>query len=382
MFLFASGFINIISFILAQFQSGLIKNNMKNLKLFLFALINFIAINTFSQLKVYTYPESAVGSCDGFAELTDSSKILIESVQWMNANTTLQTGTINISNLCGGNYSVSFTTINNSNITFTFTVYSYGTVVSPCQDPIPWMSLQIPLSAPNTCDAQLFMNVQSIAGNYSYSWTSPTYPNYYFSEQTAQTMGSIAGQLCAGTYCGTVIDPEGCPYTLCEIIDGAQPNGDTLIINGSSDCNMVLDSITTTVENCSINYNIIDTAYISSISFPGSSADTILVNWILLSGDSVSYSIPTYYYSSQSLSGSCNNFNLVLYCYLKSSNIKTLIANQNYFVGNVGVQEISNNKKKVFRIIDSMGLPSELIPNKFLIKCFSDGTTEKVILID
>ena len=59
---------------------------MKNLKLFLFALINFFAINTFSQLKVYTYAESAVGSCDGFAELTDSSKILIESVQWMNSD--------------------------------------------------------------------------------------------------------------------------------------------------------------------------------------------------------------------------------------------------------------------------------------------------------
>jgi hypothetical protein len=59
-------------------------------------------------------------------------------------------------------------------------------------------------------------------------------------------------------------------------------------------------------------------------------------------------------------------------------NYKTIVLNQTGYVGFVGINELSMNKRKLIKVIDMMGNETKLESNKFLIKCYDDGTTEKV----
>jgi hypothetical protein len=76
----------------------------------------------------------------------------------------------------------------------------------------------------------------------------------------------------------------------------------------------------------------------------------------------------------------CYNFQLVVYCYQKSMNYKTIIINQSEYIGFVGINELSMNHRKLIKVIDMMGRETKLDSNQFLIKCYSDGTTERVYI--
>jgi hypothetical protein len=78
----------------------------------------------------------------------------------------------------------------------------------------------------------------------------------------------------------------------------------------------------------------------------------------------------------------CYNFQLVVYCYNKSMNYKTMIINQSEYIGFAGINELSMNQRKLIKVIDMMGRTTQLEPNRLLIKCYNDGTTEKVFITE
>ena len=78
----------------------------------------------------------------------------------------------------------------------------------------------------------------------------------------------------------------------------------------------------------------------------------------------------------------CYNFQLVVYCYNKSMNYKTMVINQSEYIGFAGINELSMNHRKLIKVIDLMGRTTELTPNRLLIMCYNDGTTEKVIITE
>jgi hypothetical protein len=59
-----------------------------------------------------------------------------------------------------------------------------------------------------------------------------------------------------------------------------------------------------------------------------------------------------------------------------------MIINQSEYIGFAGINELSMNQRKLIKVIDLMGRPTELTPNRLLIKCYNDGTTEKVIITE
>jgi hypothetical protein len=61
-------------------------------------------------------------------------------------------------------------------------------------------------------------------------------------------------------------------------------------------------------------------------------------------------------------------------------NYKTLIVNQSEYLGFAGISELSMNQRKLIKVIDMMGRTTQLEPNRILIKCYNDGTTEKVFI--
>jgi hypothetical protein len=72
----------------------------------------------------------------------------------------------------------------------------------------------------------------------------------------------------------------------------------------------------------------------------------------------------------------CYNFQLVVYCYNKTMNYKTIVLNQNEYVGFVGIDELSGNSKQLIRVSDLMGREVKIQPNKMLIYTYSDGSKE------
>jgi hypothetical protein len=72
----------------------------------------------------------------------------------------------------------------------------------------------------------------------------------------------------------------------------------------------------------------------------------------------------------------CYNFQLVVYCYNKSMNYKTIVINQNEYLGFAGINELSGNSKQLVSVVDLMGKEVSIQPNKFLIYTYSDGSKE------
>jgi hypothetical protein len=63
-------------------------------------------------------------------------------------------------------------------------------------------------------------------------------------------------------------------------------------------------------------------------------------------------------------------------------NYKTVIVNDSYYIGFSNINELSMNQRKLIKVIDLMGRTTQLEPNRLLIKCYNDGTTEKVFITE
>jgi hypothetical protein len=59
-----------------------------------------------------------------------------------------------------------------------------------------------------------------------------------------------------------------------------------------------------------------------------------------------------------------------------------MIINQSEYIGFAGINELSMNQRKLIKVIDMMGRTTQLEPNRLLIKCYNDGTTEKVFITE
>ena len=182
-----------------------------------------------------------------------------------------------------------------------------------------------------------------------------------------------------GSYCCYVTDVNGCNTTLCDSIT-YQSTGDTLVINNTGACNNPISTFTTTIEDCTINYATVDTAYIGLINYPLSPFDSTFCVWYVVDTTGT-YQTYLVYYPGIDSTG-CYNFQLTLYCYNKSMNYKTLIVNQTENIGFLGINELSMSQRKLIKVIDMMGRTTKLETNRILIKCYNDGTTEKVFIVE
>jgi hypothetical protein len=330
---------------------------MKNLKLLLLTLLSVISFNLFSQVQVYTSNTSGPNVCDGTAAL--DTNLNLSSIYWQGMGMIINQGSYSVSNLCPGTYSVSFLT-NGTPVTLTFTITA-GTF-NPCLN----FSGYITTIDSTINDGSMTVNVIGGTAPYTYQWSN------------GNMLQSIYN-LPTGTYCCYVTDVNGCNVQLCDSIT-YQSTGDTLVINSIGTCNNPLTTFTTIIEDCTINYSTVDTAYMTINSLINSGLDSILCVWYVIDTTGT-YQTHMVYYPMIDSTG-CYNFQLTLYCYQKTMNYKTLIVNQNEYLGFAGISELSMNQRKLIKVIDLMGRTTELTPNRLLIMCYNDGTTEKVIITE
>lgn len=324
---------------------------MIKLKLFLLTLISVISLNLFSQVQVYTTNTSGPNVCDGTAVLDTTNNL--SAINWQGMGMIINQGSYYVNNLCPGTYSVSFVT-NNTPITLTFTITA-GTF-NPCLN----FGGYITTIDSTINDGSMTVNIINGTAPYTYQWSN------------GNMLQSIYN-LPVGGYCCYVMDANGCNATLCDSITN-QSVGDTLVINNTGACNNPISTFTTTIEDCTINYATVDTAYISLISYPLSPFDSTMCVWNVVDTTGTMGVYTTYYNGIDSTG--CYNFQLIVYCYNKSMNYKTIVVNQNEYVGFVGINEISGNSKQLVSVVDLMGKEVSIQPNKFLIYTYSDGSRE------
>jgi hypothetical protein len=330
---------------------------MKNLKLLLLTLLSVLSFNLFSQTQVYVTQTSGPNICDGTAVL-DTTNLTMTSIYWQGMGMIVNQGSYMVTNLCPGTYSVSFIT-NNTPVTLTFTITA-GTF-NPC---LNFGGFLTPTNSVDSlsCNGIVTASITNGTGPYTYQWsngaTTPTINN-----------------LCPGQYCCYVADANGCTATLCDTVGVQSPNyGDTLYLTTAGSCNNPIGTFTNTIEDCNIDYNSIDSAYVSNIILPQNPLDSVAVVWTLVDTNGSIQGYTTLY--TGVMSTGCYNFQLILYCLQKSMNYKTIIINHTEYLEFVGIKELTGNNKQLISVTDLLGRETKIQSNKLLIYTYSDGSKE------
>ena len=332
---------------------------MKKLKLFLLTLLSVISFNLFSQTQVYTTNTTGPNTCDGTAVL-DTTNIDTTTIYWQGMGAIINQGNYIVTNLCPGTYMVTFTT-NGTSTTLTF-VITEG-IIDPCLNFGGFLTTTNATDS-TSCDGIATATITNGTAPYTYLWCVGT---------TIQTQTSNI--LCPGLACCYVIDANGCSITLTDTIGVQTPNyGDTLVVTNTGMCSDPTSVLSLMVEDCNLNFNLIDSAYITNITTPINSLDSVMVLWTIVDTNGVNVSqyqmynfIPT---------TGCYNFQLVIYCYQKSMNYKTIVINENRYVGFSGINELTLNNRELIRVVDMMGRETKITNNQPLIYVYSDGTKE------
>ncbi len=336
---------------------------MKNLKLLILTLFSILSLSVFSQNMVYTTQTSGPNVCDGVATL-DTSNVNMTSIYWQGMGMIINQGASTVINLCPGTYTVTFTTLNGTPVTLTFIITS-----NPCFNFTGTLATTNQ-TAPALCDGSISVLPTGGSSPYTYMWSNGS---------TTQTIS----QLCQGSYCCNLVDVNGCQLTLCDSIGMVSPNfGDTLVINNNGNCQTTINGqMSVSIEDCNLDYNAVDTAFIYSITTPTNPLDSILCVWNVVDTNGVVTFYTAYYTLNNNFQIGCYNLQLVVYCLQKNLNYKTIIVNQPQELGFVGISELSPNNKKIIKVLDLTGREVKPSDNQILIYVYSDGTFQRVMQV-
>jgi len=294
-----------------------------------------------AQSPVLVQNASGPNVCNGAAFLIDSSAI-VSTISWQ-GNGVLVSGVMSATGLCPGSYLCLYASLtpNGLDSNYVYFVVGNGTV-NPCA------GYQVSSTVTNTsaallCNGAIAVSVTGGSAPYSYYWTN-------------NISGSNPTNLCAGSYDVLVMDANGCADSLTAVV-GVASNptvSDSLIFSATNPYlnSPVLGTITTSLEDCLLNFNAVDSVAmtgITSFSSNPSTIDSVIVTWTVWdTTGTVIATYPVMYVMSNSIVG-VYNFMFVLYCSQKSTNVKTIIVNQ-YM--NLSSLSLDANEETMFTIVN------------------------------
>jgi hypothetical protein len=311
------------------------KNLLKSL--FLGLSILFFSQFTFAQLSIT--PASGPNVCDGTAALSNPSSVIQSSITWYGMGAIIATNTYQIGNLCPGNYNVSYNQANPAggidSLNAFFIILGGGP--NPCANFNVTLTTT-PCSTVSSNDGSISPNVTGGTAPYMYQWNQGSV--------TQDITNLIPGY----NYCVNVTDMNGCQMMVCDSMTVSGSNtGDTLIVNNANCGPASTGNFVQQYEDCNFDFNACTSASMTASMTIG--VDTLLTIWTFV--DSMGVSIGTYtiyYYIPNGMSNGCVDLQFMLYCPIKSSNIKTIVVND--VVQLSGVNEIVKNP---FSVINPMG---------------------------
>lgn len=311
------------------------KNLLKSL--FLGLSILFFSQFTFAQLSIT--PASGPNVCDGTAALSNPSSVIQSSITWYGMGAVIATNTYQIGNLCPGNYGVYYNQSNPAggidSMTATFIIL--GGTTNPCAN-FNVSLTTTPCSTVSSNDGSILTNVTGGTAPYTYAWSVAT---------TTQDMYNL---IPGYNYCVNVMDMNGCQMYVCDSMTVSGSNtGDTLVVNNANCGPAATGNFVQQYEDCNFNFNACTSASMTASMTIG--VDTLLTIWTFV--DSMGVSIGTYtiyYYTPNGMANGCVNLQFILYCPIKSSNVKTIVVND--MVQLSGLNELVKNP---FTVMNPMG---------------------------
>jgi hypothetical protein len=241
--------------------------------------------------------------------------------------------------LCPGNYGVSYIQNNPAggldSLNVSFFIQGGGS--NPCANFNVTLTTT-PCSTVSSNDGSIVSNVTGGTAPYFYQWsTANLVPNLY---------NLIPGY----TYCVNVTDANGCQMNVCDSMTVSGANaGDTLVVNNANCGPAAVGNFVQQYEDCNFDFNACTSASMTSSTMIG--VDTLQTVWTFLDSNNVAIGTYTiYYYIPNGMANGCVNLQFILYCPIKSSNVKTIVVNDMAQLS--GLNEIVKNP---FSVINPMG---------------------------
>ena len=310
------------------------RNLLKSL--FLGLSILFLAQFSYAQLNVT--PVSGPNLCDGTAALSNPSSVIQLSITWYGNGAIIATNTYQIGNLCPGNYGVSYVQSNPTggldSLNASFFI-SGG--VNPCANFNVTLTTT-PCSTVSSNDGSISPNVTGGTAPYMYLWSQGSV--------TQDIINLIPGF----TYCVNVTDMNGCQMMVCDSMTVSGTNtGDTLVVNNANCGPAAVGNFVQQYEDCNFDFNACTSASMTSSTMIGN--DTLQTVWTFVDSNNVAIGTYTiYYYIPNGIGNGCVNLQFILYCPIKSTNIKTIVVND--MVQLSGLNEMVKNP---FNVINPIG---------------------------
>ncbi|MEN9997557.1 MAG: hypothetical protein RI922_547 [Bacteroidota bacterium] len=307
-----------------------------------------ISTSSFGQNLVWTNNTSSPAACDGSAYI--DSNVVVTNQVWAGNGMVYQTGGNNISGLCAGTYTLTYTDFFGNNITTTFTIGSGSS--NPCSGFTASVTVTDATDLA-TCDGTASVNASGGSAPYVYQWSN------------GQIGGSI-GNLCVGTYDCYVTDANGCSTSGSGYVADASANmldSVLIFINTSYPGVSILDTLSLAmVEDCTIDYSIVDSAGI--VGYYYSAVDTVVITWALYDANGnivATYIVPTFI--SNANTGVFEAI-LIVYCSQKSLGYNTIEIHDQVYLNSsqMGIEEnTSTNLTVVNPIVNEVNVQFEEI---------------------
>jgi len=311
----------------------------KNLLKSLFLGLSILFLSQFSFAQLNITPASGPNVCDGTAALSNPSQVIQSSITWYGNGAIIATNTFQIGNLCPGNYNVSYNQANPAGVIDSLNAFFIilGGTTNPCANFNVTLTTT-PCSTVSSNDGSILTNVTGGTAPYTYLWSVAT---------TTQDMYNL---IPGYNYCVYVTDVNNCQMMVCDSMTIAGANtGDTLIVNNANCGPAATGNFVQQYEDCNFNFNACTSASMTSSNMIG--VDTLQTVWTFLDSNNVTIGTYTiYYYTPNGMANACLNLQFILYCPIKSSNVKTIVVNDMSQLS--GLNEVVKNP---FTVINPMG---------------------------
>ena len=195
-----------------------------------------------------------------------------------------------------------------------------------------------PCSTVSSNDGSILTNVTGGTAPYFYQWS------------TGNLDQDLYNLWPGYSYCVMVTDANNCQMMVCDSMTVSGSNtGDTLVVNNTNCGPAAVGNFIQQYEDCNFDFNACTGASMTASTMIGN--DTLQTVWTFVDSNNVAIGTYTiYYYIPNGMGNGCVNLQFVLFCPIKSSNIKTIVVNDAAQLS--GVNEIVKNP---FSVINPMG---------------------------
>ncbi len=261
--------------------------------------------------------------CDGALSVNLQGGSAPYTYSWFGNGMTITTPTI--SDLCANStYTVNIVDANGCQLTLTGTVSDSSVNNTDSLYVYPYTT---DVSADGVCD-----------GIVDFQTNAAMPYEIILSNGQVSTNGYFSG-LCQGIYSATIIDANSDSTSVNFIISNPSNNYNN---NTYSDSLFVDSLVSDLQENCQLNYNGIDSIYISSYTFSG---NIVTVTWAVAQVDSINYITQNY---TLNAGNGVYSLGLAVYCPGKSLGNYFTSTDQIYFNASAGINEIETIEALIY----------------------------------